>query len=162
MATYWQISHTFVTFFHAWGRSQGWNWFCCLGNSRCCIGRVRFVLQKKPPSIDAAITDKKHHNGWPGRSKREWRDLWVLRAHGPYHVVFTAVITFKRENNINKYSISMNKKWEIITIVLKNKANWLSLTVVNGVLVIVTPTGKVIFNVRKHDVKVNISNEACN
>lgn len=38
----------------------------------------------------------------------------------------------------------------------------MSLTVVNGVLVIVTPTGKVIFNVRKHDVKVNISNEACN
>lgn len=47
-------------------------------------------------------------------------------------------------------------------ISIKSKANWLSLTVVNGVLVIVTPTGKVIFNVRKHDVKVNISNGACN
>lgn len=45
---------------------------------------------------------------------------------------------------------------------INNKSDWVSLTVVNGVLIVVTPTGKVIFNVRKHDVKVNISNEACN
>lgn len=43
-----------------------------------------------------------------------------------------------------------------------NKVNWLLLIVVNGVFVIVILIGKVIFNVRKYDVKVNIFDGVCN
>lgn len=67
--------------------------------------------------IDVVIIDKKYYNGWFGRSKCEWCDFWVLRVYGFYYVVFIVVIIFKWENNINKYLILMNKKWEIIIIV---------------------------------------------